>query len=122
MNPILKLAISHIKKYKVIRSMPGRLRINITGVRQYPDIARRFVPAMEATLAAKHGIEKAEISPITGNLLIVYDVSQICETEILLWLDNAAKTVADTLTSPDTAAMADAKIVAKIRRELSKTE
>lgn len=102
--------------------MPGRLRINITGVRQYPDIARRFVPAMEATLAAKHGIEKAEISPITGNLLIVYDVSQICETEILLWLDNAAKTVADTLTSPDTAAMADAKIVAKIRRELSKTE
>lgn len=119
MNPLLKLAVAHIKKYKVIRSMPNRLRINITGARQYHDFAKRFAPAVKSVLEDKGGIKEASLCPITGNLLIVYDNSKICEGEILAWLDDATKQVADFMSSPEAESLSDAKIVKAIRKRLS---
>ncbi len=121
MNPILKLATTHIRKFKVVRSMPNRLRINITGVRQYPEIAKRFAPAIESVLEGKEGIAGASLCTITGNLLITYDNSKICEGEILVWMDNATKIVADFMCSPEAQTLSDAKIVKNLRKRLSST-
>jgi len=119
MNPILKLAIAHIRKFKVVRSMPNRLRINITGVRQYPEFAKRFAPAIESVLEGKDGITGASLCTITGNLLITYDNSKICEGEILVWLDSATKIVTDFMCSPEAQTLSDAKIIKTLRKRLS---
>lgn len=120
MNPIIKAALAHVKKFKIVRSMAGRLRVNIVGARMYPEIARRFSAALEETLARQKGVSSASFCPITGNLLITYDCATTGEAELLKWLEAASDAVFDSLCDPELEKLSDAQIVKKIRSRLSK--
>ena len=41
-NPLLQVWLSCVKKIKPVHSIPGRLRVNIYGVRQYPELAQEY--------------------------------------------------------------------------------
>ena len=40
MNPLIDLYLKCLKKIKVVHSLPGRLSVNIYGIREFPDIAK----------------------------------------------------------------------------------
>jgi P-type Ca2+ transporter type 2C len=66
-----------------LRLLPGRMRAEVTGLRGNPPFARRI----ERAFAALPGIARAEASPLTGRVLIVYDGRVIAERTVLglLW-------------------------------------
>ena len=38
-DPLFRLWLSCVKKIRPVHSLPGRLRVQIYGVRQYPELA-----------------------------------------------------------------------------------
>lgn len=89
MNPLIQAYLKCIGKIRIVHSLPGRVRVNINGVRQYPDLAQKFSGIFIQRLQKLPGIETAELCLMTGNLLIRYDVAKTCEAEIMAWLDSA---------------------------------
>ncbi len=89
MNPLIQAYLKCVGKIRIVHSLPGRVRVNINGVRQYPDLAQKFSGIFIQRLQKLPGIETAELCLMTGNLLIRYDVAKTCEAEIMAWLDSA---------------------------------
>lgn len=89
MNPLIQAYLKCVGKIRIVHSLPGRVRVNINGVRQYPDLAQKFSGIFIHRLQKLPGIETAELCLMTGNLLIRYDVAKTCEAEIMAWLDSA---------------------------------
>lgn len=89
MNPLIQAYLKCVGKIRIVHSLPGRVRVNINGVRQYPDLAQKFSGIFMQRLQKLPGIETAELCLMTGNLLIRYDVAKTCEAEIMAWLDSA---------------------------------
>ena len=81
MNPLIDLYLKCLKKIKVVHSLPGRLRVNIYGIREFPDLVKEYAPA--------------ELGTATGNLLINYDPAKTSEAELLLWLNSAWQKFSD---------------------------
>lgn len=73
MNPLIDLYLKCLKKIKVVHSLPGRLRVNIYGIREFPDLAKEYAPVLEKTVRNLSGVTSAELGTATGNLLINYD-------------------------------------------------
>ena len=65
-NPLLQVWLSCVKKIKPVHSIPGRLRVNIYGVRQYPELAQEY-----------------------ASVLLTYDVRVTTEHELLERLNTA---------------------------------
>lgn len=89
MNPLIQAYLKCVGKIRIVHSLLGRVRVNINGVRQYPDLAQKFSGIFIQRLQKLPGIETAELCLMTGNLLIRYDVAKTCEAEIMAWLDSA---------------------------------
>ena len=95
MNPLIDLYLKCLKKIKVIHSLPGRLRVNIYGIREFPDLAKEYAPVLEKTVRNLSGVTSAELGTATGNLLINYDPAKTSEAELLLWLNSAWQKFSD---------------------------
>lgn len=89
MNPLIQAYLKCVGKIRVVHSLPGRVRVNISGVRQYPALAARFSGLFRERLLKLPGVTAAELCLATGNLLIRYETAQTCEAEIVAWLDAA---------------------------------
>ena len=88
MNPLIDLYLKCLKKIKVVHSLPGRLRVNIYGIREFPDLAKEYAPVLEKTVRNLSGVT-------SGNLLINYDPAKTSEAELLLWLNSAWQKFSD---------------------------
>ena len=88
-NPLLQVWLSCIKKIKPVHSIPGRLRVNIYGVRQYPELAREYASVLLDRTRHLPGVQSAELSVLTGNILLTYDVRATTEHELLERLNTA---------------------------------
>lgn len=44
MNPLKKIALSFVGSLKVLHSIRGRLRINVGGIKSYPEYAEKYAP------------------------------------------------------------------------------
>ena len=91
MNPLIQAYLKCVGSLRVVHSLPGRLRVNVAGVRQYPELAGKFVGIFRERLLKLPGVTDAEICLVTGNLLLKYDVEKTCEAEIVAWLEGAWK-------------------------------
>lgn len=89
MNPLIQAYLKCVGKIRVVHSLPGRVRVNINGVRQYPDLAAKFAGIFRDRLLKLPGVEQADLCLVTGNLLIRYDAAKTCEAEITAWLDQS---------------------------------
>ncbi len=63
---------------KVVHSLPGRLRLEITALRQRAELGRR----LEALLPLKQGIGSVQANSSTGRLLIHYAPDQITAADV----------------------------------------
>lgn len=88
-NPLLQVWLSCVKKIKPVHSIPGRLRVNIYGVRQYPELAQEYASVLLDRLRHLPGVQSAELSVLTGNILLTYDERATAEQELLERLNAA---------------------------------
>ena len=89
MNPLVQAYLQHMGRIRVVHAIPGRLRVAIGGVRQYPALAERFAGRFCDRIRAQPGVTDAELSVLTGNLLVRYDAAKTCEAEVVAWLDSS---------------------------------
>ena len=88
-NPLLQVWLSCVRKIKPVHSIPGRLRVNIYGIRQYPELAREYAAVLLDKTRHLPGVRSAELNVLTGNILLVYDVRATGEHELLERLNTA---------------------------------
>lgn len=87
MNPLIQAYLSRVGRIRVVHAIPGRLRVAIGGVRQYPALAEKFAEPFCDRIRKRPGVTAAELSALTGNLLVRYDATKTCEAEVVAWLD-----------------------------------
>ena len=112
MNALQKLAVSCFGKLKVVHGISGRLRVNVWGVRQYPELVETYSDLLLSRLEKLAGVKDVSLCKLTGNLLIVYDPKKNTQAAIILWLNSAWKAVIELLAD-NSLAEADPKAVAK---------
>jgi len=89
MNPLIQAYLKCVGGIRVVHSLPGRVRVAIGGVRQYPALAARFAGIFRDCVLKRPGVTDAELCLVTGNLLVRYDPEKTCEAEITAWLDSS---------------------------------
>ena len=89
MNPLIEAYLKCVGGIRVVHSLPGRVRVAIGGVRQYPALAARFAGIFRDCVLKRPGVTDAELCLVTGNLLVRYDPERTCEAEITAWLDSS---------------------------------
>ena len=89
MNPLIQAYLKCVGGIRVVHSLPGRVRVAIGGVRQYPALAARFAGIFRDCVLKRPGVTDAELCLVTGNLLVRYDPERTCEAEITAWLDSS---------------------------------
>ncbi len=89
MNPLVEAYVNHVGRIRVVHSLPGRLRVNIGGVKQYPEAAAKFADLFRERLLKLPGVTSAELCLVTGNLLLRYDPEKTCEAVIRAWLETS---------------------------------
>ena len=87
MNPLIEAYLKHVGGIRVVHSLPGRVRVAIGGVRQYPALAAKFADIFRDRVLKRPGVTGADLCLLTGNLLVRYDPDRTCEAEITAWLD-----------------------------------
>ena len=89
MNPLIQAYLKCVGGVRVVHSLPGRVRVAIGGVRQYPALAARFAGIFRDCVLKRPGVTDAELCLVTGNPLVRYDPERTCEAEITAWLDSS---------------------------------
>lgn len=89
MNPLIQAYLKCVGGIRIVHSLPGRVRVAINGVRQYPDLAAKFAGLFRDCVLKRPGVTGAELCLVTGNLLVRYDPDKTCEAEITAWLDSS---------------------------------
>ena len=120
MNPLMNIAVLLAGKPKIVHSIAGRLRVNISGVRQFPDYAKKYADTFTAILERRAGVTSVSLCLITGNLLVVYDAKKTDEKSIMNWIAAAWKIFAAAIASPSVAEEEEAATVDAIRKKLEK--
>ena len=89
MNPLIQAYLKCVGGIRIVHSLPGRVRVAIGGVRQYPELAAKFAGLFRDCVLKRPGVTGAELCLVTGNLLVRYDPDKTCEAEITAWLDSS---------------------------------
>lgn len=87
MNPLIQAYLKCVGGIRVVHSLPGRVRVAVGGVRQYPALAAKFAGIFRDCVLKRPGVTDADLCLATGNLLVRYDTEKTCEAEITAWLD-----------------------------------
>ena len=77
-------------RFKVVHSIPGRIRIHIPMSRKIPKEWKQSLENLDR-LKELEGIREVDFSMITGNALVHYDPEKISEKEIIETLREIAK-------------------------------
>ncbi|MDO5311951.1 MAG: hypothetical protein Q4G55_00930 [bacterium] len=116
-NPLIQAYLKCVGGIHVVHSLPGRIRVAINGVRQYPELAAKFAGIFRDCVLKRPGVTDAELNLVTGNLLVRYDPNKTCEAEITVWLDSSWKAFILFLNGlGDVDAMDEAGVAAAVAR------
>ena len=85
------LVFAWLLRPRVVHGLPGRLRVHVPLVRRLSGEEADEVGAWSNLLAALDGIDSAELSPVTGNVLIQYDCDRVSEQEILAFIQGFSR-------------------------------
>lgn len=100
-DPLFRLWLSCVKKIRPVHSLPGRLRVQIYGVRQYPELAKEYMRPLQDEILRLPGIQSASLNVLTGNLLLTYDVRATSEQVILERLNEALASLMEYFRKAD---------------------
>jgi len=77
------LALRYALRIRVRHSLPGRLRLHVDALKSVPPESQHLAALVARLLGVPRGIERVDVTFVTGNLLVQYDVGTITEQEIL---------------------------------------
>lgn len=87
---MLKIGVKILKKFvefKVIRSIPGRMRLKSRAPESVYKQAEPFDRYLKQSIMLLDGIENVEINYHIGTVLIEYDTEKTYESKILKWIN-----------------------------------
>ena len=79
--------IKHFIKFKVVHSIPGRLRIKVNNASKIPQEAKEYDKYVVQGLKTLDGIKDVEFNYITGSVVITYDTKKTYEEKIVKWIN-----------------------------------
>ena len=82
---------------RIVHSLPGRVRIHYPALARVSSRWHKFTAPVSELVNLKPGIQKTNIQPTTGNVLISYDADVLVEKDITNWLETMVKTVLDNI-------------------------
>ena len=79
--------IKHFIKFKVVHSIPGRLRLKVNNASKIPQEAKEYDKYVVQGLKMLDGIKDVEFNYITGSVVITYDTKKTYEEKIVKWIN-----------------------------------
>ena len=79
--------IKHFIKFKVVHSIPGRLRLKVNNASKIPQEAKEYDKYVVLGLKMLDGIKDLEFNYITGSVVITYDTKKTYEEKIVKWIN-----------------------------------
>ena len=92
---ILKKTYLMFNKVKVVHSIPGRIRLFIPSLDQFPEQMKKYENYITAIIKLKAGINNIEYSYTTSKILVEYDKTKLKEEDIVNWLNKIWKIIVD---------------------------
>jgi hypothetical protein len=66
-----------VEGIKIVHALPGRIRLKVAQVRDNPT----FASQLRERLSVAQGIQKVEVNPLTGSVLVLYDAKAAASPE-----------------------------------------
>ena len=79
--------IKHFIKFKVVHSIPGRLRLKVNNASKIPQEEKEYDKYLVQGLKMLDGIKDLEFNYITGSVVITYDTKKTYEEKIVKWIN-----------------------------------
>ena len=92
---LLKKTYLMFNKVKVVHSIPGRIRLFIPSLDQFPEQMKKYENYITAIIKLKAGINNIEYSYTTSKILVEYDKTKLNEEDIVNWLNKIWKIIVD---------------------------
>lgn len=92
---LLKKTYLIFNKVKVVHSIPGRIRLFIPSLDQFPEQMKKYENYITAIIKLKAGINNIEYSYTTSKILVEYDKTKLKEEDIVNWLNKIWKIIVD---------------------------
>lgn len=92
---LLKKTYLMFNKVKVVHSIPGRIRLFIPSLDQFPEQMKKYENYITAIIKLKAGINNIEYSYTTSKILVEYDKTKLKEADIVNWLNKIWKIIVD---------------------------
>lgn len=86
MLKITKEVLKKLVKFKVSRSIPGRVRLKSTAPQNMFNQAEEYGEYLERAIYLLDGIEEVELNYTIGTALIKYDSDKTYESKVLKWV------------------------------------
>lgn len=74
-----------IEDVKVVHAIPGRIRIKASKVKENPALAAEI----QKRLVAARGVQRVEVNPVTGSVLVFYDAGEVAPLDSLFTLSES---------------------------------
>lgn len=117
MKQLLTDAYIKFSKIKVVHSLPGRVRLQIPGLKQVPEEYRHLEEELLDLATLLPGVTDLSLCFVTGRALLHYDGNVIDEKALVAWFNRVWDTMAAELSGRDDLAD-EAEILDHARKEL----
>ena len=80
--------IKNFTKFKVVHSIPGRIRLKINNASKIPKEAAMYDKYVIEGIKILDGIDNIEFNYMTGSVLITYNPNKLSEEIVIKWINH----------------------------------
>lgn len=89
--------IKNFTKFKVVHSIPGRIRLKINNASKIPKEAAMYDKYVIEGIKILDGIDNIEFNYMTGSVLITYNLNKLSEKIVIKWINHVLNIVLENI-------------------------
>ena len=89
--------IKNFAKFKVVHSIPGRIRLKINNASKIPKEATMYDKYVIEGIKILDGIDNIEFNYITGSVVITYNPDKLNEKIVINWINHVLNIVLENI-------------------------
>lgn len=89
--------IKNFTKFKVVHSIPGRIRLKINNASKIPKEAAMYDKYVIEGIKILDGIDNIEFNYMTGSVLITYNPNKLSEKIVIKWINHVLNIVLENI-------------------------
>ena len=89
--------IKNFAKFKVVHSIPGRIRLKINNALKIPKEAAMYDKYVIEGIKILDGIDNIEFNYITGSVIITYNPDKLNEKIVINWINHVLNIVLENI-------------------------